>query len=142
MCGQGKKKSLCFIRIGKKSGEMNALIYWLSTTIGTAAILTALVAAFWHVIMNRITASVKSQYDKELESHIDSLRHKTELALKEFEAKANERNIKLSETFDTQAKVIVNIYQKLTALYYERNSGILFRPLSPERLSDFLTNVV
>jgi hypothetical protein len=86
-------------------------IDWLASTIGTAAILAALVAAFWKIIMNRVTASVKSRYDKELETHIDSLRHKTELALKDFEAKANERGIKLTTVFTKQAEVVTAVYE-------------------------------
>lgn len=102
-------------------------LQWLTSTLGTAVIICALVGAFWKVIMNRVTASVKSRYDKELETHIDALRHKTDLALKDFEAKANERNIKLTGIFTKQADTIVTTHHNLVLLYraFQRSTEAL-----------------
>lgn len=86
---------------------------WLASTFGTAAILAALVGAFWKIILNRITESVRHGYAKELETHKQELQHTSELALKEIEHRSAERNIKLTAIFQKQAEVIAETYAKL-----------------------------
>jgi hypothetical protein len=115
---------------------------YIVSTFGIAVVITVLVRAIWTVILNRITASVKDEYDKTLAEHVNKLRRETDLVLKDFEAKANERSIKLSKTFDTQADVIVTIYQKLSELYDERNASIMFRPKSQDKLQESLVSIL
>jgi len=90
---------------------------WLASTFGTAVILSALIGGFWRIIIDHITVSVKSKYDKELATHVDELRHKTDLALKDFEREAHERSIKLTGVFTPQREVIENTYAKILALH-------------------------
>jgi hypothetical protein len=108
---------------------------WLTSTLGTAAILSAIIGAFWNVILHHVTTSVKHKYDKELETHKATLKQdsdkqienlKAELRaasdreLEQLKAKlqtaASVRNIKLTATFEKQGDVIAKVYKHLLAL--------------------------
>lgn len=82
---------------------------------------------FWVTL--RLRASIENEYKQEqqkleqqnaekLEAHKNSLNHQSQLALKEFESRMSERNIKLSEVFKSQADVIVTVYRNLLELQH------------------------
>jgi hypothetical protein len=89
---------------------------WLASTFGTSVIIIGLIAAFKEMILNHVAESVKHKYDKELETHINELRHKSELTLKDIEIKANERAIKIGGVFPSQKEVIENTYERIYRL--------------------------
>lgn len=59
---------------------------------------------------------IKQKYQKELETHINELRHKSDLALKDVELRASEYNIRLTTYFPKQADAISELYSKMVHL--------------------------
>jgi hypothetical protein len=90
---------------------------WLASTIGIAVILSALTVALWQLILNHITAGVQHKFDEDLVTHKDKLDRATELAIKDVEAWANERSIRLTRMFEKQADIIAETYALLDELY-------------------------
>jgi hypothetical protein len=134
---------------------------WLASTFGTTVILVALIGAFWKVILNHITSSVKHKYEKELETHKANLKRDYDVQIESLKAElraasdreleqlkarlqtaASERNIKLTSTFEKQGEVIAKVYKHLLALQEatEKMRGVTLTTESVDeaRLSDEL----
>ena len=63
-----------------------------------------------------IKLAIKNRFEKELEAFKNDLRHKSELAIKDLEHKANERSIKLTRVFEVQAEVIAETFGKFVLI--------------------------
>jgi hypothetical protein len=81
---------------------------------GVLWVVVTILAFLW--VKARLTKSIEHEYAQKLEKYSTNLRHQSELALKEFEAKANERSIKLTGIFERQADTVNEMYGKLVVV--------------------------
>jgi hypothetical protein len=71
-------------------------------------------------IEERIKRSIQLSYDKELETYRDKLKSQSDIEITKLKADleiaANERNVRLTQTFDEMASVIAETYKRLVAM--------------------------
>ena len=89
---------------------------WLISTIGTTAVLGFALFLARTFIIEKLSASIKYTYDKELETHKANLKRDYDVQIVQLKAQLQIANVRFSHIFVKQAEVIVATHEKLIPL--------------------------
>jgi hypothetical protein len=109
--------------------------------IVTSLLTSGFITGIFVFILNK---AIESKFDMKLESYKDKLKFESDKEMlqltKDLELKASERNIKLTGSFEAQAKVVATIYQKLVCLHDIIRTSVIHTgsnpQISPENLRE------
>ena len=121
---------------------------WVTSSAATTFILGPVCFLARNFILERLKNSVKYEYETELATHKANLKRDYDLQIEKLKAGLAQQHFRFSHIFESTAKTIVAVYQKLLALKnaYENYTQML-EPLSREKnllevrekADDFLT---
>ena len=89
---------------------------WLTSTIGTTTVLSVVIFLARTYIIDKVAASVKHAYDKELETHKANLKCEYDIQIEQLKAQLQIANVRFSHIYVKQAEAIAATYEKLLPL--------------------------
>lgn len=89
---------------------------WITSTLGTTALLTVLVFLSKNWIIERLKLSIKHEYDKDLEKHKADLKRDYDVQIETMKAEFAKNQFRFSHIFEKTADTIIKTYQLLVEL--------------------------
>lgn len=89
---------------------------WVTSSAATTSVLAFAGFLARHWIIERLTTSIKYEYEKELATHKADLKRNYDVQLEKLKAELAQQHSRFSHVFEDTAATIVTNYQKLLAL--------------------------
>lgn len=107
-----------------------AFTEWISSSVGTTVVLAILGYFARHWIIERLTNSIKHEYETELETHKADLRRDYGIQIEKLRAELAERTFRFSHVFEHTEMTIRTVYVKLLAVL---DAALLASPELPSK---------